>query len=121
MILIMLIGFLLVMYFITHRMSNKLDKQIKDMAIGFLEKNQTFDVSYMKSSAIYSIVYRLLPHVFILALILNGQQDLGFFSVLCIIYLSIMILKATLQLLVLTKIPNQDFAVKVIEGFKGAR
>lgn len=120
MILPMLIGFLVVMYFITHRMSNVLDKQIKDMALGFLEKNQAFEVSDMKSSAVYSIVYRLLPHVFILALLMNNS-DKGFFSVLCILYLGFQILKATVQLLVLTKIPNQDFAEKVIEGFKGAK
>jgi hypothetical protein len=116
----MSIGFLLAVYLITHHMGNKLDKQIKDMATDFVEKNQTFDVSDMKSSALYSIVYRALPHVVILALILNGLQDLGFFSAIGIVYLSLQIIKNTIHLFVLTTIPAQDFAVKVIEGFKEA-
>jgi hypothetical protein len=120
MILPMLLVFLLVMYFITHRQSNVLDKQVKDMAMAFLEKNQTFDVSTMKSNAIYSIAYRLLPHVFILALLFN-LPDKGFFTVLCFIYLGFQILKAALQLIVLSIIPNQSFAEKVVNGFKEAK
>lgn len=120
MLLALLLGFWVIMLFITHRMSTELDNQIKVMALDFLENNRLFDVSDMKSSAVYSIVYRMLPHVFILALIL-GAPDKGFFMVLCMLYLGFQILKAIVQLLVLTKLSSQIFAEKVIEGFKGAK
>ena len=114
-----LVAFVILLVYITHRRSNLLDKQVKDMAIGFLERDQQFDVTEMKSSAVYSIVYRVLPQAFTLVIALN-IVDKGFFTVLCIVYLVFQLLKAALQLTVMFNITSQSFAERVVEGYKGS-